>query len=182
MITDSQFHPDEADERRWSMDYIKFVPQLTEKYRSLGFPNYNWSAYDESPFTPFEKPLEESCISMIISSGIFRDDQEPFEPSGWPVNEVGIRLIPKDTDVKRLNLYYNYYDHRDAVKDINCVFPLERLRDFEKEGVVGRVPPSIISLGMGRTYKRSLIFKDLVPRITEILHEQEVDGVLVISS
>ena len=164
------------------MDYIKFVPGLTERYRSLGFPSYNWSVYDSSAFTPFKKPLEESCITMIISSGIYRDDQEPFEPYGWPVNEVGIRLIPKETDVKRLKLRYNYYDHRDAVKDINCVFPLERLRDLEKEGVIGRVPSSIISLGMGRTYKRSLIFNVLVPKISEILHDQEVDGVLVISS
>ena len=86
----------------------------------------------------FRRTDEESCISMIISSGIFRDDQEPFEPNGWPVNEVGLRLIPKETDVKRLKMHYNYYDHRDAVKDINCVFPLERLLDLEKEGVIGR--------------------------------------------
>lgn len=164
------------------MDYIKFVPELTERYKALGFPNYNWSAYESSPFIPFKKPLEESCISLIASSGIFRDDQEPFETYGWPVNEVGIRLIPNDTDVKRLKLYYNYYDHRDAVKDINCVFPLERLQEFVKEGVIGKLAPSVISLGMGRTYKRSLIFKTLVPKVTEILHEQGVHGVIVISS
>jgi len=164
------------------MDFIKYVPSLTEKYRSLGFPNYDWSAHDSSPFVPIKKPLEESCISLIASSGIFRDDQEPFEPNGWPVNEVGIRLIPKETDVKRLKLYYNYYDHRDAVKDINCVFPLERLREFEEEGVIGKLAPSLISLGMGRTYKRSLIHKNLVPKITEALREQGVDGAIVVSS
>ena len=164
------------------MDHIKYVPKLTEMYRSLGFPDYNWSVHDSSPFTPTKKPLAESCISLIASSGIFRDDQEPFEPNGWPVNEVGIRLIPKETDAKRLDMHYNYYDHRDAMKDMNCVFPLERLRDLEKEGVIGRLAPSMISLGMGRTYKRSLIHKVLIPKITEILHDQEVDGVLVISS
>jgi D-proline reductase (dithiol) PrdB len=164
------------------MDFIPYVPKLTERYRSLGFPNYNWSVYDTSPFTPVKKPLEESCISLIASSGIFRDDQEPFEPNGWPVNEVGIRLIPKETDVKRLKMHYNYYDHRDAVRDINCVFPLERLRELEEEGVIGRLAPSMISLGMGRTYKRSLIFKTLAPKIAEILHEQGVDGALVVSS
>jgi len=164
------------------MDSIKYVPKLTERYRSLGFPNYNWSVYDSSPFTPIKKPLEESCIALIASSGIFRDDQEPFEPDGWPVNEVGLRLIPKETYAKRLKMHYNYYDHRDAVKDINCVFPLERLLDLEKEGVIGRLAPSMISLGMGRTYKRSLIFKTLVPKIMEALHEQGVEGVLVVSS
>ena len=164
------------------MDPIPYVPKLTERYRSLGFPNYNWSVYDSSPFTPVKKPLEETCFTLIASLGIFRDDQDPFEPNGWPVNEVGIRLIPKETDVKRLKLYYNYYDHTDAVKDINCVFPLERLREFEEEGVIGKLAPSMISLGMGRTYKRSLIFKTLAPRIAEILHEQGVDAALVISS
>ncbi len=164
------------------MDFVKFVPKLTEKYRSLGFPNYNWSVYDSSPFTSLKKPLEESCITLITSSGIFRDDQEPFEPNGWPVNEVGLRLIPKETDVKRLGLHYNYYDHRDAVKDINCIFPVERLRDLEKEGVIGRLATSVISLGMGRTYKRSLIFKSLMPKIMDVLHGQGVEGVLLVAS
>ncbi len=164
------------------MDYIKYVPLLTEKYRSLGFPNYAWSKNDTSPFVPVKKPLEESRISLIASSGIFRDDQEPFEPDGWPVDEVGIRLIPKDTDGKRLKLYYNYYDHRDAVKDINCVYPVDRLQEFEEEGFIGELAPSLISLGMGRTYRRSLIYKNLVPKVAEILHEQGVDGVIVVSS
>ncbi len=164
------------------MDYIRYVPSLTEKYKSLGFPNYDWSKNDTSPFVPVKKPLEESRISLIASSGIFRDDQEPFEPDGWPVDEVGIRLIPKDTDGKRLKLYYNYYDHRDAVKDINCVYPVDRLQEFEEEGFIGELAPSLISLGMGRTYRRSLIFKTLAPKIVEALNEQGVDGAIVVSS
>ena len=164
------------------MDWIDYVPKLTEKYRGLGFPNYDWSKNDTSPFVGVKKPLEESRISLIASSGIFRDDQEPFEPDGWPVDEVGVRLIPKDTDGKRLKLYYNYYDHRDAVKDINCVYPVDRLQELEKEGVIGELAPSLISLGMGRTYRRSLIRKQLIPKVSEILHEQGVDGVIVVSS
>ena len=164
------------------MDYIRYVPSLTEKYKSLGFPQYDWSKHDTSPFVRVKKPLAESCISLIASSGIFRDDQEPFESDGWPVDEVGIRLIPKETDGKKLKLYYNYYDHRDAVKDINCVYPVDRLREFEEEGFIGKLAPSLISLGMGRTYRRSLIRKNLIPKVTEILQEQGVDGVIVVSS
>lgn len=164
------------------MTYVEYVPKLTQKYRALGFPNYRWSVFESSPFTPMRKPLEESCVTLVCSSGIFRDDQEPFEPNGWPVNEVGVRLIPKDTDVKRLRLYYNYYDHRDAVRDINCVFPVERLRELEREGVIGRMAPSIISLGMGRTYKRSLITETLVPKITEVLRQLGAEAALLVAS
>ena len=141
------------------MDYIHYVPSLTKKYVSLGFPQYDWSKHDTAPWVPVKKPLEESRISLIASSGIFRDDQEPFEPDG-----------------------YNYYDHRDAVKDINCVYPVDRLREFEEEGFIGELAPSLISLGMGRTYRRSLIRKQLIPKVSEILHEQGVDGVIVVSS
>jgi len=164
------------------MDYIRYVPALTAKYKSLGFPQYDWSKHDTAPFVPFTKPLSESRISLIASSGIYRDDQEPFEPDGWPVDEVGIRLIPKETDGSRLELRYNYYDHRDAVKDINCVYPVDRLHEFEEEGFIGELAPSLISLGMGRTYRRSLIRKQLIPKLLEILQEQRVDGVIVVSS
>lgn len=162
------------------MSRIAYVARLNERYQSLGFPPYRWSTFDSSPWTPFAKPLADSCVALISAAGIFREDQDPFNP--WAVNDLSMRLIPTDTPLQKLRLHHNYFDHRDAVKDLNAVFPIERLQDLEKSGYIGHLAPSAIALGMGRLYKRTELQTQTVPKILEILKEQRTDAALLVAA
>ena len=162
------------------MAQIDYVDRLNERYQGLGFPPYRWSVYETSPWTPFTKPLGESCIALISAAGVFRDDQEPFDP--WAVNDLSFRLIPKDTPPARLLLHHNYFDHRDAKKDLNCVFPLERFLELEASGYIGRLMPSAITLGMGRLYKRTELQKGTVQKILDVLRVEEADAALLVAA
>jgi D-proline reductase (dithiol) PrdB len=162
------------------MESIDYVAGLNAMYQSQGFPPYRWSVFDSSPWASFKKPLKEATLALISSAGIFRQDQEPFDP--WAVNDLSFREVPKDTPLNRLKLHHNYFDHRDALKDLNCVFPLERLRELEDEGVIGRLAPTAITLGMGRLYKRTALQTETVPRIVEVLRGQDTDAVLLVAA
>ena len=162
------------------MEPIDYVSGLNAMYQSEGFPPYRWSVFDSSPWTPFEKPLKEATLALISSAGIFREDQAPFDP--WAVNDLSFREIPKEAPLARLKLHHNYFDHRDALKDLNCVFPLERFREFEQEGVIGELAPTAITLGMGRLYKRTALQTETVPRIVEVLRRQNTDAVLLVAA
>jgi len=159
---------------------IAYMDRLNEMYQSAGFPPYRWSTFDSTPWTLFNKPLDQSCIALISSAGVSRDDQEPFDP--WAVNGLGFRIIPKETPPNRLKLRHNYFDHRDALRDINCVFPLERLRDLETAGHIGRFAPAAIALGMGRLYKRTALQEETVPKILEMLRGQGADAALLVAA
>ena len=160
------------------MKPIEYVTSLDEMYQSQGFPPYRWSKFDSSPWTPFAKPLGEARIALVDSAGIFRDDQEPFDP--WAVNDLTFRRIPVDTPRERLKLHHNYFDHRDARKDINCIYPVDRLQELAQEGTTGALVPEVITLGMGRLYKRTALQQETVPKIVEILKEQGTDAVLLV--
>lgn len=162
------------------MPRIHYISSLDKMYQSQGFPPYKWSAYDESPWAPFTKPLDRSCIAMVSSAGVFREDQEPFDP--WAVNDLSFRKIEADTPYERLKLHHNYFDHRDAVKDLNCVFPLHRMTELEEEGFIGRLASTTITLGMGRLYKRTALVTQTVPEITEILKDRGADAVLLLAA
>jgi D-proline reductase (dithiol) PrdB len=149
-------------------------------YQSQGFPPYRWSQFDSSPWTPLEKPLDQAGITLISSAGIFRDDQKPFDP--WAVNDLSFRQIPTDTPMERLKLHHNYFDHRDAVKDMNCVLPLQRLGELAKSGFIGGLAPTAITLGMGRLYKRTALLQETVPQIVKVLHEQNTDAALLVAA
>ena len=160
------------------MKPIDYVACLDEMYQSQGFPPYRWSQFDSSPWCSFDKTLEETKLALVSSAGIFRDDQEPFDP--WAVNDLSFRQIPVDTPRERLRLHHNYFDHRDAAKDLNCVFPVQRLHEFEQEGHIGSLVPVAISLGMGRLYKRTALQKDTVPRIVDLLQGHGADAALLV--
>ena len=162
------------------MTRIDYVPCINDMYQSQGFPPYRWSQFDSSPWTPFEKPLDQANITLISSAGIFRDDQKPFDP--WAVNDLSFRQIPTDTPMERLKLHHNYFDHRDAVKDMNCVFPLRRLDELAESGFIGSLAPKAITLGMGRLYKRTALLQETVPQIVKVLCKQNTDAALLVAA
>jgi D-proline reductase (dithiol) PrdB len=162
------------------MSRINYISNLDAMYQSQGFPPYQWSEYESSPWTPFGKSLNQSCIALISSAGIFRDDQTPFDP--WAVNDLSFRRIDVNTPFERLKLHHNYFDHRDALKDLNCVFPVHRLKELEDEGYIGRLAKTAITLGMGRLYKRTALVKETVPEIAGILKAEGADAVLLIAA
>jgi D-proline reductase (dithiol) PrdB len=163
-----------------NMEPINYVTCLNEMYQSQGFPPYQWSKFETSPWVPFKKPLGQSCIGLISSAGIFLDDQEPFD--SWAVNDLSYRLIKTDAPHAKFRLHHNYFDHRDALKDFNCVFPVDRLSELEREGFIGRVAPKAATLGMGRLYKRTALQAETVPKLVEIMKEQAVDAVLLVAA
>ena len=160
------------------MKPIDYVACLDEMYQSQGFPPYRWSEFDSSPWCPFDKDLGETRLALISSAGIFRNDQDPFDP--WAVNDLSFRRIPVDTPHGQLRLHHNYFDHRDAVKDFNCVFPVQRLKELEGEGTIGGLVPEAITLGMGRLYKRTALQKETVPKIVEVLRQNGADAALLV--
>ena len=51
------------------------------------------------------------------------------DPDGDPT----YREIERDTPVEALMITHDYYDHRDADRDINIVFPIQRLAELAEE-------------------------------------------------
>ena len=160
--------------------HIQYIACLDRTYQSQGFPPYNWSEYHWSPWTPLEKNLSEACLALISSAGIFRDGQAPFDP--WAVNDLSFREVPVETPFDRLRLHHNYFDHRDAVKDLNSVFPIQRLKELERSGVIGRLASRAVTLGMGRLYKRTALMQETVPQIFQVLKEEGADAVLLLAA
>jgi len=158
---------------------IDWVVHANQYYQGQGFPPYMWSVFEDSPWTLFEKTLDQSRIALLSSAGISRDDQVPFDP--WALNDLSFRRIPVDTPFERLKLHHNFFDHRDALKDFNCVFPVQRLRELEQAGFIGSLAPEAITLGMGRLYKREALQEQTVPRIVEVLKAEGADAVLLVA-
>ncbi len=93
---------------------------------------------EEIPWTPLTKPLERCKVVIVTTAGIHHRTQTPFDildPEGDPT----YRSIDISRPISELVITHDFYDHKDAEKDINIVFPIERLRELKDEGFIGEV-------------------------------------------
>lgn len=160
------------------MKPIAYVARLNEFYRSQGFPAYNWTINDTAPLAVLKKPLNQCRIAMLTSGGVSRKDAPPFNPQAR--NDLRVDNIERDTSPHFFTINDDYYNHRDAERDINCIFPVERLRELAAEGVVGEVAPHHYSGFMGRTYNRSAVLNEAAPALARRLLDEEVDAFVLV--
>ena len=77
------------------------------------------------PYTPFKRELVDSRVALVTTAGVYAEGMEPFTD-----NDLSFRKIPGDVDSGHLRVVAGHYDPTAAAADINCVFPLDRLRDL----------------------------------------------------
>jgi D-proline reductase (dithiol) PrdB len=131
------------------------------------------------PWTPVTKALAESTIAIVTTAGVHHKDQEPFDMNDRE-GDPSYRVIDLERPFNGLMITHDYYDHADADKDINIVFPVERLKEFEKEGFIGHVAGRHYSF-MGHIIGRhipTLVNKN-APEISRALKNDHVDIVLL---
>ncbi len=160
------------------MKPIAYVDRLNAFYRSRGFPPYQWSVYETAPLTPLRKPLNQCRVALLTSGGVSRKDAPPFDPLAR--NDLRVDAIPAETASAHFQIHDDYYNHGDADRDINCIFPLDRLRELAAEGVVGSVAPHHYSGFMGRTYIRTAVMTQAAPALARRLADEAVDAVVMV--
>lgn len=137
---------------------------------------YHWSTFQDAPFTPMKKPLHELRIGLISSGGLYHKDQLAFNPIK---NDLTFREIPPDVNSGDLRISHNYYNSTDAKRDVNCVFPIERLKELEGEGFIGALVAPAYSF-MGRIFKRTALQDEMVPTLLRKLEGTKVDALFLV--
>lgn len=131
------------------------------------------------PWAPFTKDLEECRIALVTTAGVHLHWQPPFDMEDKD-GDPTFREIPSWVDSEDLRITHNYYDHRDADRDINVVFPIQRLKELEAQEFVGKVSPRHFSF-MGHIVGRYLemLVKKTAPEVARILKRDQVDSVFL---
>lgn len=155
------------------MEPIRYVDRLNEFYRSQGFPAYDWTLNDSAPLTPLGGPLSSCRVSMLTAGGVSRRAAAPWNPNAR--NDLRLDEIASDAPSDDFQIHDAYYDHGDADRDLNCQFPIDRLRELAADGVIKDVAPRIWSGFMGRIYKRTAVIEETAPALAAKLREDAVD-------
>lgn len=116
---------------------------------------------------------------MITTGGIHLDSQAPFNMRD-PAGDPSFREIPADTPPDHLVITHNYYDHSDAQRDINIVFPLEGVQLLKQSREIGDVNHRHFSfMGHITNHHVQTLINDTAPRVVAALKEDGVDIVIL---
>jgi D-proline reductase (dithiol) PrdB len=109
------------------------------------------------PFTPFEGELARSTVAIVTAAGVHLREQEPFNISD-ELGDLGYRVVPEDVDSSQLMVTHHHYDHADADKDINVVFPIDALRELQEEGFIRAIAKKHVGY-MGYTMQLKAMYE-----------------------
>jgi len=132
----------------------------------------------EVPFAPFKKPLEEARVSLVTTTGVYLEGQEPFDVDA-ALGDSSYRVIPSDAEVSLLRIAHTHFPHDRAEKDINVIFPLERLRELVEEGIIDSLSKNFYSFGFD-LHVQELVDPErgTAHQVAWALREDQVDAVL----
>lgn len=131
------------------------------------------------PFTPFEGDLAKANVSIVTAAGVHLRDQEPFNIAD-ELGDLGYRVIPEDVDSAELMVTHHHYDHSDADRDINVVFPIDALRDLKFESFIGGVARTHIGY-MGYTMQLKAMYEGTAREIANEIDKGSRADVVVLT-
>lgn len=131
------------------------------------------------PFTPFEGDLAKSTIAIVTAGGVHLKEQEPFNIAD-ELGDLGYRIIPEDVESSQLKVTHHHYDHADADRDINVVFPIDVLRDLQEEGLIKGVARKHIGY-MGYTMQLKAMYEATAREIANEIDKGSRADVVVLT-
>ena len=125
-------------------------------------------------FTQATKDLKKMRIALVSACGAHLKTDKRFNLAG----DTSYRCIPNEANTSDLMISHGGYDNTDANKDINCMFPLDRLRELAQEGLIKSCAPVHYTF-MGGGGDQEAFQHQTGPEIAKKLLEEQVNGVIL---
>lgn len=155
---------------------ITRFPSLAQRFITAYQP---WESGEPAPWTPVTKPLSECRVALVTTSGVHHKSQQPFDMQDSE-GDPSFREIDKETISEDYLITHDYYDHSDAEKDLNIVFPLQRLGELQDEGIIGELASRHYSfMGHIDGHHIATLVNQSAQEVIEKLRQQAVDVVLL---
>jgi D-proline reductase (dithiol) PrdB len=146
--------------------------RLFEEITGRSFENR--PVFDPPRLTPLRKPIAESTIGMFVTCGA----QLPGDPPLAETEDISFRLIHRDTPLSRLVVSHKTRVRKWAIENLNVAFPLDRMKELEADGTIGRLAHTAVSM-VGSIQRYTELVEQTIPAIMQIYMSQGVDLVFV---
>ena len=128
----------------------------------------------KSVFTPVTKPLNEMTVALATAAGVHVKTDKRFNLAG----DFTWTKLPDDTPSSELMVTHGGYDNSDVNKDINCMFPIDRLHELRDSGFIKATAPTHAGF-MGGGGNIEKFTNETGPEIAQMLKDEDVDAAIL---
>ena len=162
------------------VDGFRFMPPSLGAWIGKDIPEEPFGGH--IPWTPLQKPISKTTFALMTSAGISLKTDPPFdverekrEPAwGDPTSrKIPATAGPADIDVNHLHINTDYIK-----QDINVILPLKRFREFEEEGLIGRLAATSYSY-YGFQLDPEELLAQTMPGVVSSMQAEGVEAVLL---
>ena len=125
------------------------------------------------PFTPYKRKLEESLVCLVSTAGVRAKADSSFNVEG----DNSFKRIDGSLSAAELAVDDSHYDHGCIDKDVNCVFPIDRLRSLAREGRIAGLTDQHFSMGFSQALRE--LRETTVPQLARAVAAARPDAVLL---
>jgi D-proline reductase (dithiol) PrdB len=161
---------------------VRYIERTRNYYLGLGYETpYVWAHYIDVPFTPLQKPLNQSILGLVTTAVPFDINKGPQGP-GAPYNAAAkfydpyIHSIDEGAD---LRIAHVGIDRRNAnMQDSNCWFPLNAAKRAVAKGRIQSLSKHFYGLPTNRSQRHTLEID--APLILSKMRADQVDVAVLI--
>lgn len=143
-----------------------------KNYIRKKYPPFEYTVSDDPTVTPLTKPLNECKLALVTTGGLHLKNDIPFDTK-FIEGDCSYRILPNNVKHEDIMITHESYDHRFINEDLNCVFPIDRMREFVQEGKIKSLAEEHYSF-MGHIYETALLLENSI-KVGERLKELGVD-------
>jgi len=168
------------EQEKKRVDGFHFLPPGLKAWIKTFIPEEDFKGY--IPWTPMSKPLSETTLALVTSSGISLKTDPPFDMERekreplW--GDRSYRKIPRGTTGKEIDVNHLHINTSLAKQDINVILPLARMAEFEQEKIIGRLAPTAYSF-YGFQWQNTDFLKEAIEPISKDMKTEKVEAVLL---
>lgn len=140
--------------------------------------DYPWVKNRRAPFTPARRALPMLNLALISSAGAYIDGTASFDTNA-AAGDPSFREIPIEVESSDLRFSTRGYDGAAVHQDANAQLPIERLLEFEKNGIIGQLNPVFWSF-CGYIPDAALVANELAAQLVQRTQRYEVQAALLI--
>ena len=140
--------------------------------------NYPFVENIHAPFAPLQRALPMLNLALISSAGAYIDGTEPFDLDAKD-GDVNFREFPIEVEAGDFLYAAKGYDSTFVKEDRNVQIPIDRLLEYQANGVIGKLNNVWWSLSSWIP-NAALVAAELAPQIAEKLVHYEVQAALLV--
>jgi D-proline reductase (dithiol) PrdB len=129
-------------------------------------------AFDTTPFVTGPR-LSERRVAIVSSAALIHRGDKPFDFGSGECRAVSGAWDNADILMSHVSINHDRNGYR---RDLNVIYPIDRLRELAEEGVIGSVADTHFSV-MGSTDPAAMV--DSANSIANALHADRVNAIVL---